>query len=181
VSTRTHDQEFFNLPLNQVWQMALEALQEAYSLHHINLVSFVLMSNHYHMLLITPHSNIEFFMYEFNKRFALKIKSTTTDKTPLFKSRYKWSVIRSRAYYANCYRYIYQNPIRAKLCEKAQEYPFSTLHYIAHGKNFPIPIFDQFGFKDQFTLEWINKNFSDDEINIIRKKFRRYIEPIKKN
>lgn len=178
VTTRTHDQEFFNLPLELVWKIVQESLVEAYRLHPINLIAFVLMNNHYHMLLITPNEDLDLFMYEFNKRFALKIISRTKNQNQVFGGRYKWSIIRSKNYFSNCYRYIYQNPLRAKIINRVEDYPYSTLNYIAKGLKFPIPIHDQFGFKDGFCLDWLNAKFSDEDLESVRKKLKRYLEPL---
>ena len=180
VTTRTHQQEFFQLHLQEVWEIAQEALKESFQLYRIELISFVLMGNHYHMMLITPDGNIDYFMYEFNKRFALKLKKKTQQLNQIFGSRYKWSLIRTRSYYMNCYRYIYQNPIRANVVKKAEEYPFSTLYYIKNHLQFSIPIHDQFGFKDKYTLEWINQKISEDEVIKIKKDMKRFLEPIEK-
>jgi putative transposase len=180
VTTRTHNQEFFQIPLTIVWEMVQESLKEAYQVYKIELIAFVLMGNHYHMLLMTPEANIDLFMYEFNKRLAMKIKKQTNQVNNIFGSRYKWSLIRSRSYYMNCYRYIYQNPIRANLVSKSEEYPFSTLYFITKNLHFVIPIHDQFGFKDKYTLDWLNQKIADDEVVKIKKDMKRYLEPIKR-
>lgn len=141
-------------------------------MHPINLVSFVLMSNHYHMLLYTPNGNLDRFMYEFNKRFALKIQKEAGVINQIFGGRYKWSLIQSREYLSNCYRYVYQNPVRAGLCFRCEEYPFSTLQFINAGSIFPIPIHDKFGFKDDFVLSWLNENIGERELTALKKDFR---------
>jgi len=35
--------------------------------------------------------------------------------------------IASYHYYINAYKYVYQNPLRAKLCSRVEEWPYSTL------------------------------------------------------
>ena len=62
VTTRTFNQQFFYIQLVLVWEMVKDSLREAHHLHPVNLVSFVLMGNHYHMLLFTPNENLDFFM-----------------------------------------------------------------------------------------------------------------------
>jgi putative transposase len=177
VTTRTHNQEFFQLPLEAVWKFAQESLREANHLHKVDLIAFVLMNNHYHMLIATPKVNIDLFMYEFNKRLANKIKKETHQINSIFGSRYKWSLIQTNSYYMNCYRYIYQNPLRAKLISRVETYPYSTLHNIVYGIPFPISIHDKFGFKDDFNLEWLNQKISEDEAVSVRKGLKRYLVP----
>ena len=55
----------------EMWKIAQESLKEAMAVHRIEVISFVLMGNHYHMLVLTPDGNLDDFMYELNKRFAL--------------------------------------------------------------------------------------------------------------
>ena len=177
VTTRSLKQEFFKLPLNEVWEILQTSLKEAHELHPIQLVSVVLMSNHYHMILLTPDYNLDQFMYEFNKRMAIKIIAKTKQTHSVFGGRYKWSVIRSKNYFYNCYRYVYQNPIRAKLVDRVEDYPFSTMYFIHRGIPFVIPLFDQFGFKDPFMLNWLNIPMEEVEKEKVKKGLRRFIEP----
>jgi putative transposase len=90
-------------------------------------------------------------------------------------------VIRSKSYLYNCYRYIYQNPLRAKISQRVEDYPFSTIHYIHRGIPFVIPLFDQFGFKDKYMLDWLNVPMDEVEKEKVKKGLRRFIEPSKKN
>lgn len=146
-----------------MWELAQESLQEAMAVHRVEVISFVLMGNHYHMLLLTPESNLDNFMYEFNKRFALKIKKRTGLINRIFGGRYKWCLIQSQHYLINCYKYVYQNPVRAGLVQSCEDYPFSTLRSVIKNVKFSIPIHDKYGFKDEFCLRWLNQKIDGDE------------------
>ena len=163
VTTRSNNCEWFSLPMPLMWALSKKCLHEAHESHPIELVSFVLMSNHYHMILFTPKSNIDLFMYEFNKRLALEVKNRSGHINRIFGGRYKWCLIRSHHYFSNCYRYVYQNPLRAGIIENCENYPFSTLNYVVKNKSFAIPIHDQFGFKDDYTLRWLNQAIDEEE------------------
>lgn len=52
--------------MDEVWQICLDCMKEAHQKHKVEVISFVLMSNHYHLLLRTPDANLDLFMYEFN-------------------------------------------------------------------------------------------------------------------
>ncbi|MDD4975360.1 MAG: hypothetical protein PHY93_13455 [Bacteriovorax sp.] len=67
VTSRSHNKEQFPLPIKRVRELANYSFREANEIHLINLISFVLMSNHYHLLLYTPMGNLDRFMYKFNK------------------------------------------------------------------------------------------------------------------
>lgn len=173
VATRCHNRDWFELPLPKVWWLAQEAFKEAHEKRPVELVSFVLMGNHYHMLIRTPHEDLPEFMYEFNKRLGQKIRFYTKTENQVFGGRYKACLITSRSYLANCFRYVYQNPLRAGLVKRCEDYTFSTLHCLVYNKPFSIPIHDQFGFKDTFNLNWINSFIEEYEIESIRKSFKR--------
>lgn len=171
VTARSHNKEAFALPIERVWFLALQSLSESHAIHSIELISFVLMSNHYHMLLFTPKGNLDLFMYEFNKRLALKIQSESKNINQVFGGRYKWNLIESNEYFKNSYRYVYQNPLRAGLVYRCEDYRFSTLS----ASQFSIPVFDQFGFKDKFMLDWLNQKLVEKDVALIRKKLRRSV------
>lgn len=169
ITTRTNNKEWFDIDLKVIWIFCLNSLKEAHQKYPIELISFVLMSNHYHLIVKTPDSNIDEFMYEFNKRLSLRIRLNSKRINSVFGGRYKWCLIRNQVYLYNCYRYVYQNPLRAGLVERVENYPYSSLHYLINGSPFVVPLVDAFGFKDQFALNWLNKTVEEKEISSIRK------------
>ena len=173
VTSRSNNKEWFQLPLTQVWKFSQESLKEAIQIHPVEIISFVLMGNHYHMLLVTPDGNIDDFIYEFNKRFALKIKNRTGQINRIFGGRYKWCLIESQRYLINCYRYIYQNPVRAGLVDRCEDYPFSTIQNILGRSSFAVPLHDRYGFKDEYGLQWLNERLNSNDLETLRKKIYR--------
>jgi putative transposase len=175
VTARSHNKTPFALSSQEIWQLVKTSFKEAYAVHHIELISFVLMSNHYHMILLTPEGNLDQFLYEFNKRLALKIQKRTGQINQIFGGRYKWCLIQSQNYFMNCYRYVYQNPVRAGLSKDCQSYPFSTLNYALGNDEFVIPIQDKYGFKDEHGLRWLNQKIEESEKELLRKGLYRSI------
>ncbi len=173
VTTRTNNKEWFEIPLNEVWKMCLHSLSHANSVHSVEIIAFVLMANHYHLIVRTPDKNLDKFMYELNKRLSLLIRTRTKRINQVFGGRYKWCLIRSQTYFYNCYRYVYQNPVRANLTKKCENYPYSTLFSIVKNHPLPFQLVDAFGFKDEFALHWLNEKVSQKEIESIRKGLRR--------
>lgn len=169
VTTRTNNKEWFEIPIKEVWKMCLYSLKRANQKYPVEVISFVLMSNHYHLILKTPNKDIDLFMYEFNKSLSLLIRTRTGRINSVFGGRYKWCLIRSQTYLYNCYRYVYQNPLRANLCGRVENYPYSSLFYLVHGKSFVVQLFDCFGFKDKFALSWLNQAVENEEIDLLRK------------
>ena len=58
VTTRTNNKNWFSLPLEETWNICLRSLHKANKLNKVNLHAFVLMKNHYHLLLETPEANL---------------------------------------------------------------------------------------------------------------------------
>ncbi|MDH5414968.1 MAG: hypothetical protein OEW87_12585, partial [Flavobacteriaceae bacterium] len=104
----------------------------------------------------------------FNKHLANIILKKSSRESRIFGSRYKWCLVKSQSYLYNCYRYVYQNPVRAKLVNKCENYPYSTLFYKTRGSQLPIALYDIFGFKDEFALHWLNVKIDDVELFAIR-------------
>jgi len=122
VVNRTAGKESFPLPLEEVWEIFLEALLHCHREYALAIHGFVLMRNHFHLICHTPKANIDEAMHSFHLR-----TSKALCKGVLWEGRYKWSLIESNAHYYQVYRYIFQNPLRAKIVSCVEDYPFSTV------------------------------------------------------
>jgi putative transposase len=169
ITARSNNQEWFQLPMNEVWNLCLDSLKVAYEKHPVEVISFVLMSNHYHLMLKTPHSNLDLFMYEFNKSISLGLRKKTNRMNRMFGNRYKWCMIQSNKYFSNCLRYVYQNPLRANLVFQCQDYPYSTLYYNVKGQSFVVPLYTKYGFDDEYKIRWYNQKIQESESLAIKK------------
>lgn len=143
VTIRCNNKEWFDLPLEVVWSICLRAFRRAVKIHHVKLQAFVLMSNHYHMMIWTPDSNLDKFMFEFNRYLSFEIRDATGRINRIFGDRYKWTLIDSESYYNSVLRYIYQNPLKARVVEKCEDYPFSTLHYLVKDILFSVELYQR--------------------------------------
>jgi putative transposase len=168
VTARSNNKEWFDLPMKQVWNICLNSIKHANSRHPVDVISFVLMSNHYHLLVKTPDENLDLFMYELNKMISLSMRVKTKRVNKIFGGRYKWCMIQSNRYFANCYRYVYQNPMRANLVDRCEEYPYSTLSYKHSTKKFSVQLFDKLGFADEYKMSWINQPIQENEKEAIQ-------------
>ena len=139
VTTRSNNKEWFSIPLEEVWEIVIDSFDVAQERAPANVSQFVLMANHYHFLIRTPNADIDRFMYFFNKTFSSELQRKSGSSNRMFGSNYKWSLIQSPKYFANVFRYIYQNPLRAELVDKCEDYPYSTYHYSCYQKKLPFP------------------------------------------
>lgn len=154
ITGKTKDSSWYSKPISKVWDKSIRGLTRSYLCYHGDIISFVLMSNHYHLLLKIQEENLMPFLKELNSQFF---------------SECKIQVVTNRKYLLNTYKYIYQNPKRAGIASRVENYPYSTIHYLARGKTFICPVFDKFGSPDEFKLYWLNKSINQNEILEIKK------------
>ncbi|MBT5093302.1 MAG: hypothetical protein HOM21_03605, partial [Halobacteriovoraceae bacterium] len=152
VSVRTANGQPFDGALERVWQYCQEGFSYVRQKYHFELVAFVLMNNHYHLILSIEPKLLKKFTILFNLNLNLRI----SPEENLFQQTYHQQRICSFSFFGNCYRYVYQNPVRAQLCQRAELYRFSTLFHLVEHIPFCIPIHDRFGFKDPYNLGWLN-------------------------
>jgi putative transposase len=114
INTRTNNKTWFNIPIFEVWDSCKESLVYAQSKKSAVIHCFVLMGNHYHVLITTPDNNIDEFMMFFNMKLSKLINQKSRVINHKFSNRYKWSIIDNEGYLLNAYRYIYQNSLNKR-------------------------------------------------------------------
>ena len=107
----------------------MDAINQASYKYPVEIDAFVLMSNHYHLLLITPNADIDKFMSILNTSISREIRFRTGRINRIFGDRYKWKLINCDKYYQNVIRSVFQNPLKAKISKRCEDYPYSTLYY----------------------------------------------------
>lgn len=166
---RSNNKEDFYLPTKAVWRIMTFEIRKLQIEHDLKIGAFVLMDNHYHLLLLSPNVAIDRIMYFFMKRVTLKIQKETGRINKIFGGRYKGCLIVGEQYLFNVYKYIYRNPVRAGICEKVEEYPFSTF-------NRPQLELENLFFstrKTEVELRWLNREFSHENSQSIRHALKR--------
>jgi len=90
---------------------------------------FVLMSNHFHLIGSTPKANLYEFMHVFQTVVSQTINQLLGRKNHIFGQRYNATVIQTEYQLANVIKYLYQNPVRAKMVQSPFNFRYSTLPY----------------------------------------------------
>lgn len=166
ITSRCFDQEFFPLPLAEMWFIMTRHLKRCHNEKRLGIHAFVLMGNHFHLLCHTPLSNIDECMHSFLRGVSVEVSRRSKLQHPLWEGRYRWSLIDSQIHYYQVYRYIFQNPIRARLVQNVQDYPYTTLR-----KDLPFPIHSNvpmsFG-GEEGELIWLNEVYKSEELGLIK-------------
>jgi len=144
VTIRSNNKDWFDIPMDVLWSISQQALARAAFKYPVKIEAFVLMNNHYHLLLYTPNSDLDVFMHILNSSLSKGIRSRTGRINRVFGDRYKWSLIQTDRYYRNVVRYIFQNPVRAGLTKKCEDYKFSTLYYQVKKMRLPVKLPERF-------------------------------------
>ena len=90
------------------------------------LLAYVLMSNHYHLLIKTTKPNLSKIMHYINGSYTTYFNAKRGKSGHLFQGRYKSLVIDAESYFKELTRYIHLNPIRAKMVENPGDYKWSS-------------------------------------------------------
>jgi putative transposase len=116
--------------------------------------SFVLMTNHVHILL-TPEKDISAgeLMKRLGQRYVQYINRTYKRSGTLWEGRFRSCIIQQENYLLTCQRYIELNPVRAEMVEDPGEYRWSSYGTNAQGEISavvtPHPIYLLLGKTDQ--------------------------------
>ncbi|MBN2420055.1 MAG: transposase [Deltaproteobacteria bacterium] len=101
-------------------------LEEGRKKFEYRIHSYVLMTNHYHLLLQTQRANLSKLMHYINGSYTTYINKKRDRSGHLFQGRYKAILVDKDNYLLQLSRYIHLNPVKAGLAEKPQDYPHSS-------------------------------------------------------
>ena len=85
------------------------------------------MNNHAHILIKAEKINeLSKYMQRLNTKYARYYNKKYNRVGYVFRDRYKSEGIYSEEHLYNCIKYIYDNPVKAGICSKAEDYPYSN-------------------------------------------------------
>jgi REP element-mobilizing transposase RayT len=184
VTARGNNREPFPLALGYVWKIATEELAIACDFYGAEVQAFVLMPNHFHLLITTPEVDLGKVMQAFMSSITRRVNHLSGRTGRIFGAPYRPSLITSSNYYAHALKYVYRNPVKARLCEQIEEYEFSTGGRLFGLGHLPIPIcLTRVGFESRLPdldhsrawLEWLNQPFSKEIELLIQKSLNKKI------
>lgn len=96
--------------------------------------AYVLMTNHFHLLLTAGGAgSIPRLMQSLGRRYVGLVNRTQGRTGTLWEGRYKSAILDSETYVLACHRYIEANPLRAGMA-RPQDYPWSSHRHNAFGE-----------------------------------------------
>ncbi|MEP1445732.1 MAG: transposase [Paraglaciecola sp.] len=119
--------------VEQDFDLCLEILGEVCERHNWVIHAYCLMTNHYHLLVETPDSNLSTGMRQLNGVYTQKFNRKHKRVGHLFQGRYKAILVDKDSYLLELSRYIVLNPVRAKgMVGHPSEWSWSSYHATTH-------------------------------------------------
>ena len=107
------------------YQAFLEGLALARKRYPFYLYAYVLMSNHFHLLLEVQQASTARVLQSLLTGYARRFNQTYRRHGHLFQGRYKAIVCDRDSYLLELVRYIHLNPVRAKMVQRPGDWPWS--------------------------------------------------------
>jgi putative transposase len=113
------------------------------------LLGYCLMTNHFHLLVLTPDANVSAGMQYLNGRYAQWFNWRHGFEGHVVERRFYSELVETEEHLMALARYIVLNPVRAGLCKSAGEWPWSsysaTLTGVATVPRLALWLIGQFG------------------------------------
>jgi REP element-mobilizing transposase RayT len=144
--------------LNLLFEKTYEAGAKVYA--------FVLMDNHYHLLLETMRVFLSEIMRQLNGIYTQHFNRHHRRVGHLFQGRYKAILVEKDSYLLELSRYLHLNPVRAGIVNRPQDYRWSSyLKYLGKADKFI----------NDLKTDWFLSLFGDD-LSKSRKRYQEFVE-----
>jgi putative transposase len=109
----------------------LRALNEYAKKCHVQIIAFVVLPDHLHLLICPKSQNrtISAFMKSVKGRSAIEINKVIGRKGRLWQHQFLDHIIRSNEDYRSHIEYIHYNPVKHGLCDKPEDYRWSSYRF----------------------------------------------------
>jgi REP element-mobilizing transposase RayT len=175
VTARSHNKQQFSIPLDDLWQLMCSELFTLYHLYDFRIHNFVLMPNHFHMIVTTPNANLPDGMCYFMTQVSKSINNLSGNINQNFGARHYKCLMPSYHYYLNAYKYVYRNPVKAKLCQKVEDYKYSSIQMYLGQQTIKFPLTEDSLLMNNidFTLSWLNSKHDEEDWASLRGALRK--------
>lgn len=176
ITARTHDRLAFRLPMDDVWKLFEDYLYFCGRAFDLKVECFVLMPNHFHLIARSESCRIPDAMGYMLREVSKSINRISGHINQNFGGPYHWSLIRDPYYAACAYKYVYRNPVEARLCRYVEHWPYSTIRGALGQSQLVIPTEcgDDLVSSPESHLKWLNEAYkSETNQDLIRKALRR--------
>ncbi len=136
----------------------LDVLRDVCERYNWIIHAYCLMTNHYHLLIETPDSNLSRGMRQLNGVYTQRFNRNNSRAGHVFQGRYKAILVQKESYLLELARYIVLNPVRAQMVRSSRDWPWSSYRATA-------------GFiktEKWLNVDWILSSFSRKKIEAVK-------------
>jgi putative transposase len=142
-------------------RLFLDTLGEMAQRFEVELFAYVLMNNHYHLLMRTARANLSRAMQWFGVTYTNRFNAANARSGHLFQGRFKSILVQNDAYLLRSSLYIHRNPLRAGIVKRLADYRWSSYRFYAYRKKAP---------------EWLNTELILRQIQNVKDRHAAYRE-----
>ena len=124
VYARTNRKEWFRNLMDDIWKIYCDLLYIVSCIYQCEVHAFVLMNNHFHLIVSTPLENLDEAMLYLMRESSREINRLSETSARIYSGRYKWSLINERKYYFTIMKYVYRNPVQVELSKRCEDYKY---------------------------------------------------------
>lgn len=146
-------------------QQFLQVLSEVVSRTGWIVYAYVLMDNHYHILIETPNSNLSRGMRQLNGVYTQRFNSRHNSSGSVFQGRFKAILLERNGYLLELCRYIVLNPLRLKAVKNISRYKWSSYRATAGEVRAPAWL----------NTAWILEHFGRSS-SVAQRKYAEFVE-----
>lgn len=177
ITARCINKDWFGMSMDEVWSIMEDYLYFINKAYFIEIYSFVLMKNHFHLIARSPEANLSEGMAYFMRQTSLMITKSTGRINQTYGSRFFRSLIDSDHHFSTVYKYVYRNPVEAFVVHNVEDYRYSTLNGLLGLSRMGVPVVEDtllFSGIDK-NLQWLNRAPRVEDLDLVRKALRRNI------
>lgn len=118
-------------------EVFFETLQRVVAMFRWRIYAWVLMNNHYHLLIETPEPNLSRGMRQLNGIYTQRFNRRHKRTGHLMQGRFKAILVEKEAHLLELCRYVVLNPVRAGAARSAREWRWSSYRATAGHESAP--------------------------------------------
>lgn len=175
VGSRCINKDWFSIDPSLAWEIMQHHLYFTANAFDFQILAFLMMSNHYHLLVLAPNGNLSEGMAWFGRETSREFVTLSGRINGTYGGRFFRSNIQSHHYFLNCYKYLYRNPVEAGLADRVENYRWSTFRGLLGLERLLVPVCEDLTlFSDvEGTINWLNSKPKAEHWEAIRKGLRR--------
>lgn len=105
----------------------LEVLGDTVDSHALVCHAYCLMPTHYHLVLTTLRANLSRAIQQLNRRYAQRWNRRHRHVGHVFQGRFGAQIVQEERYFLAVCRYVLANPVRGRLVDAPDDWPWSSL------------------------------------------------------